>query len=291
MSYLDLILRFWQLDKQHCFSSEETRLYFYLLDVANDHKPAWPDSFERADPKTAADNRMAVNTMKKWRNRLEQVGLISVQPGGKGQGSRVRYQLRCQILTPKEAVRCQVSYQNLTPKADQKPALVSSKVSNFDTYSLYTRIKTFFYIAIDADKVSNFDTYVRSKKSQTPPPSGAPPNLFDSDDWPARIKVDRVFQETAYKNLKLTGSRLNDLIDEFAGEQAALEQSHSNFKDFKKHCYNWLRIQSEKSQRHGTSKNTPDVPALGQGASLPPGSAYRAQSFGRRNQSRDGVSG
>lgn len=153
-SYIDLINRFWQLDEQHSFNPEQTRLYFYLLKVANASVPAWPDSFERADNKVAADNGIkSVNTMKKYRDRLIEVGLIHFEAGGKGQSNRGRYQVRYQKLTPKPAVSCQIltpnlipkepdRCQNLIPNLTPKKALVSSKVSKFDTYSIYKRLKT-----------------------------------------------------------------------------------------------------------------------------------------------------
>lgn len=204
VSYIELLNRFWQLDDEvQGLSGNQTRLYFYLLKIAN--KAGWPDEFEYADAKLLGNVGMKAATLRPCRERLVEVGLLSYTPGGQGQGNKVRYQLRYQKFTPKpadsyqkftpkEGVRYQIftpneglSYQFLTPNLIPKNALVSIKVSNFDTYSIYKRLKT-FTIALRPSLVSKFDTYVRGK--QNPPPSGAPSRPADYQGDPFFIKRD-----------------------------------------------------------------------------------------------------
>ncbi|MGV3561634.1 hypothetical protein [Larkinella arboricola] len=76
MSYIELINRFWRLDETVEFSPSETRLYFYLLKVAN--SLGWPDEFEITDVKLCGNVGMGKNTMKPARLRLEARSLIAV---------------------------------------------------------------------------------------------------------------------------------------------------------------------------------------------------------------------
>ena len=96
MNYIELINWFWICDEVWEFTATETRLYMYLLKVAN--ALSWQQNpFWHSDGKTSIGARCSINSMKTARNRLLQAGLIKVEPGGKGYGNKSRYQ----ILTPK----------------------------------------------------------------------------------------------------------------------------------------------------------------------------------------------
>lgn len=95
MNYIELINWFWICDEVHSFNSKETRLYFYLLKVANSLH--WQESFWHSDSKTAGNVGFTVNTLKSARNKLKNTGLIDFKSGGNGYGDKSRYQ----ILTPK----------------------------------------------------------------------------------------------------------------------------------------------------------------------------------------------
>lgn len=99
MNYIELINRFWELDEGWQFSCCETRLYFYLVKTAN--RLGWEDNWTHSDDKTSANVGVSLNKMKHARNRLVQAGLIECYSGGKGYGSKTRYRIRCQNLTPK----------------------------------------------------------------------------------------------------------------------------------------------------------------------------------------------
>nr|DAN51069.1 MAG TPA: Replication initiator A family protein [Caudoviricetes sp.] len=109
MNYIELVNNFWELDEVWQFNCCETRLYFYLLKVAN--RLGWMDSWTHSDVKTSANVGVSPNVMKNARNKLIQSGLLSVKTGGKGFGDKTRYQ----ILTPK-------SQPTLQPKDDPKLA-------------------------------------------------------------------------------------------------------------------------------------------------------------------------
>lgn len=123
MNYIELINWFWQCDEAWEFTAIETRLYLYLLKVAN--ALSWQQNpFWHSDIKTSVGARCSVNSLKTARNRLVQAELIKVIPGGKGYGDKTRYK----ILTPKVEPKPQPKVQpNLVPKVEPLTKLNQTK--------------------------------------------------------------------------------------------------------------------------------------------------------------------
>jgi hypothetical protein len=95
MNYLKLISIFWQMDEQRSFTANETRLYFYLLKLANSFywRTEW---IEYGDEKMKAHVGISSAVLRTARNNLKEVHLIDFGVGGAGQRVKTRYQ----ILTP-----------------------------------------------------------------------------------------------------------------------------------------------------------------------------------------------
>ncbi|WP_274957306.1 hypothetical protein [Millionella massiliensis] len=100
MNYIELIKRFWELDRIYSFNGNETRLYFYLVEQAN--CLCWQEWFWHKDELASAYVGMSRDTLRSCRNKLKQCGLIDFIPGGNGQRNKTRYEI-------------------LAPKADPKP--------------------------------------------------------------------------------------------------------------------------------------------------------------------------
>jgi hypothetical protein len=96
MNYIELINQFWKLDELWQFNGCETRLYFYILKIAN--MSGWADAFEQTDLKVSAAVGVSTNTLKSAQKRLVKSGLISIETGGKCYGNKSRYKVSCQIL-------------------------------------------------------------------------------------------------------------------------------------------------------------------------------------------------
>ncbi|AHW61535.1 hypothetical protein SAMN05444285_11555 [Draconibacterium orientale] len=105
MNLFELINNFWRLDEQLNFTGNETRLYFFLLHVAN--RSRWPEWIEYADKRLAANANISLQVLKSARGQLKEAGLLNYVPGG---GFRVK--TKYQILTPRYALR---SDPRLTP--------------------------------------------------------------------------------------------------------------------------------------------------------------------------------
>lgn len=94
MNYIELINKFWELDEAWQFRASETRLYFYLLKVAN--RLGWTGAFHHGDDKTAANVGISKITLRTARIRLTEAGLIAFSKGGKGHGRKTRYHILMQ---------------------------------------------------------------------------------------------------------------------------------------------------------------------------------------------------
>lgn len=93
MNLFDLIANFWRLDEQKNFSGNETRLYFYLIHLAN--RSFWQEWIEFADKRMVANANISLQVLKSARDRLQDAELLDFVPGG---GYRVKTKYR--ILTP-----------------------------------------------------------------------------------------------------------------------------------------------------------------------------------------------
>ncbi|MDP2336951.1 MAG: hypothetical protein Q8N05_10990 [Bacteroidota bacterium] len=62
MNLFDLLANFWRLDEQKNFSGNETRLYFFLIHLAN--RSFWPEWIEFADKRMVANANISLQVLK-----------------------------------------------------------------------------------------------------------------------------------------------------------------------------------------------------------------------------------
>jgi len=93
MNLFELLINFWRIDEQKNFTGNETRLYFFLIHLAN--RSFWPEWIEFADKRMVANANVSLQVLKSARDRLRDAGLLDFVPGG---GFRVKTKYR--ILTP-----------------------------------------------------------------------------------------------------------------------------------------------------------------------------------------------
>ncbi|MDR0332366.1 MAG: hypothetical protein LBI15_02790 [Dysgonamonadaceae bacterium] len=115
MNYLKLISIFWQIDEQRSFSANETRLYFYLLKLANSFywRTEW---IEYGDEKMKAHIGISSTVLRTARNNLKEASLIDFVVGGAGQRVKTRYQ----ILTPNPHPSLNPLYNKTKTKTNNK---------------------------------------------------------------------------------------------------------------------------------------------------------------------------
>lgn len=95
MQYLDLINNFWRIDEQKGFNGNETRLYFFLLHLAN--RSFWNiEWLEYGDERAKAMLGISSVVLRTAREKLKEALLIDFITGGRGYRVKTRYK----ILTP-----------------------------------------------------------------------------------------------------------------------------------------------------------------------------------------------
>ncbi len=96
MCYIDLINNFWREDEQWVFSCNETRLYFYLLHLAN--RLFWEKEWiEQSNERIIANVGISEGALRTAREKLKEALLIDFIIGGHGYRVKTRYK----ILLPK----------------------------------------------------------------------------------------------------------------------------------------------------------------------------------------------
>ena len=98
MNLYQLLDNFWRVDEQKNFSGNETRLYFFLVDLAN--RSFWQEWIEYPNDRLIANVSISLQVLKSGRERLKEAGLLDYVSGG---GHRVKTKYR--ILTPKSDLK------------------------------------------------------------------------------------------------------------------------------------------------------------------------------------------
>ncbi len=130
MNLFDLLANFWRVDEQENFSGNDTRLYFFLIHLAN--RSYWSEWIECSNKRLAANANISLDVLKSSRDRLKAAGLLDYASGG---GHRVK-----------------TKYQILAPKSDLKspPHNIKTKDKNSNTNS-YGKKKGSVFTGSDFD--------------------------------------------------------------------------------------------------------------------------------------------
>lgn len=130
MNLFDLLASFWRVDEQKNFSGNETRLYFFLIHLAN--RSFWPEWIEYSNKRLAANTNISLEVLKSSRERLKNAGLLNYVAGG---GFRVK-----------------TKYQILAPKSDLKPSPYNIKTKDKNSnINSYGKKKGFVHTGSDFD--------------------------------------------------------------------------------------------------------------------------------------------
>ena len=109
MRYIDLINNFWRIDEQKGFNGNSTRLYFYLLHLAN--RSYWASEWlECGDERMKVTLVVSADVLRTAREKLK----LNYVSGGDGKGVKTRYQ----ILTPKGKANPEPLYNKIKTKTN-----------------------------------------------------------------------------------------------------------------------------------------------------------------------------
>lgn len=134
MKYIDLINNFWRIDEQKGFNGNTTRLYFFLLHLAN--RSYWGSEWlEYGDKKMSVNLGISADVLRTAREKLKQASLINYISGGDGQGVKTRYQILTSNLQPKaeplyNKTKTKININNSNGKYSQREFIASG--SDFD---------------------------------------------------------------------------------------------------------------------------------------------------------------
>lgn len=109
MNLFELLTNFWRVDEQKNFSGNETRLYFFLIHLAN--RSFWAEWIEFADKRMVANANISLQILKSARERLSEAELLNYILGG-----GYRFKTNYQILTPKSKLKLSPYYGNTKDK-------------------------------------------------------------------------------------------------------------------------------------------------------------------------------
>ena len=129
MCYIDLINNFWREDEQWGFSCNETRLYFYLLHLAN--RLFWEKEWiEQSNERIMANVGISEGALRTAREKLKEASLIDFIIGGRGYRVKSRYH----ILLPKPNT-------NRQPKStpSSKPLYNNTKTKNNNSNERFSK--------------------------------------------------------------------------------------------------------------------------------------------------------
>lgn len=130
MNLFDLLANFWRVDEQENFSGNDTRLYFFLIHLAN--RSFWSEWIEYPNDRMVANANISLQVLKSSRERLKEAGLLNYISGG---GHRVK-----------------TKYQILAPKSDLKPSPYNNKTKDKNSNtSSYGKKKGFVHTGSDFD--------------------------------------------------------------------------------------------------------------------------------------------
>ena len=130
MNLFDLLANFWRVDEQENFSGNDTRLYFFLIHLAN--RSFWAEWIEYPNDRMVANANISLQVLKSSRDRLKAAGLLDYVSGG---GHRVK-----------------TKYQILAPKSDLKPSPYNIKTKDKNSnINSYGKKKGFVHTGSDFD--------------------------------------------------------------------------------------------------------------------------------------------
>lgn len=102
--------------------------------------------------------------------------------------------------------------------------------------------------------VNNAHARMQGKMEQ----NGTNGTLATCDDYAAELIQDEIFAERTAMALHATSSDILVLVNNFNAEQSIKQTAHVDYNDYRRHAYDWIRIQIEKRQKEQRNGNPND---------------------------------
>lgn len=256
MTYLQLINRFWDVDRASPFTPCETRLYMLLLDVANRNR--WEGELALTKEELATRLGVSPATLLRARERLSEAGMISYTQGG-GRRKLTEYSIADCPLKGAHAIPFQdkkgiekgvkndTVYDTLS---DQKGIIKGTTIAPFTPIDIDSSYKTEDII------VEKKENYKKEKAADIPP--FAAPRREPIGEVVRQLANEGAWGESVCMKFRLSPDSLTDLLDEYRLHCMTIGEERKTVKDAKRHFTNWLRAKQRgerEDYRYGTDRN------------------------------------
>ena len=119
---------FWRIDEQWAFNGNESRLYFFLLQLAN--RLFWEQEWlVYGDDRVKANVGISSAVLRTARDKLKEAKLLDFVVGGNGYRVKTRYKILAPISYPNQQAKPQAIYNKTKTKSN------TSKSNNDDRFS------------------------------------------------------------------------------------------------------------------------------------------------------------
>jgi hypothetical protein len=254
MAYIDLINRFWELDRDWLFSGHETRLYFLLLNKAN--RLDWKEN-PRLDTGSAmlslgvSDKQV----VRKAQARLKEAGLIDIitKPG---RGNKTEY-----LILPAGKTRAKRADKRVGKRVETTSLLPTNKTTLLEKRVAKREENPTLLHLIDYNKTKDYyyDDYINNngdknsaeniEKNEGKTPTG----ILEVEEAVKALRTDSIWREAECMKHRVGQSEIDSLLGQFPAHCRAMGEELKTLQRFKFHFDNWLRKQ--KYQSSTTNRN------------------------------------
>ena len=255
MTYLQLINRFWDADREAPFTPCETRLYLMLLDAAN--RKGWNAELPYTKEELAERLDVAAPTFRRAGKRLSEAGLINYAENCGGRKKRTVYTI---ADAPKKGSMVKPFTAEKGSEKGIKNDTVYATLSEQKGSEKGSMVKPFTPIDIDLSSYRHKDYIVEEKEnySKEKIPHGISAFAPEEEiaEVVAQLKDEGAWGESVCMKFRLSPDSLTDLLDEYRLHCMTIGEERKTVKDAKRHFTNWLlaKARSEKTDRHETDR-------------------------------------
>lgn len=153
MNYIELINRFWGINREYRFNASETALYFHLLHVANSLR--WKNPFREGNISITASIGLSESTIQRARIRLVEAKLIEYTSGKKKRELTEYFILG-------NGLGNHLGNQNEYLNKGQSNTKTDTEATNFNKQKQKLNQN---YISISGDQIFDIDEYLKSSFS------------------------------------------------------------------------------------------------------------------------------
>lgn len=181
--------------------------------------------------------------------RDEEISRKRSEAGRKGMekrwGEKQAKQANQAKTTPKQT-------QNNPTENDNKNNKTITKITNDN------KNNTNNIINIKYNNITRSNTDVLSRVDNSAHARTKNGTLATCDDYAAELIQDEIFAERTAMALHATSSDILVLVNNFNAEQSIKQTAHVDYNDYRRHAYDWIRIQIEKRQKEQRNGNPND---------------------------------